>query len=340
MENINNTFMRTAALLALLAGASACAEDVADPFQVRETGGIQGRLFFDANENGFFDPLGGDRLLTGVKVELRERGSTRPIGKTDTTDVSGHFGLTDIPLGTYDLYLDPADAPEVKFCQNPVPVTVYSREVQFSAVSGRSACLVIIADAEAQPIGTPVIVRGVVTSSPGQVQSGFTQIEDESGGIKIFDRDLEGQGIEVGDRIEIAGNLGVFGDTELQLTDVTLNRVVADFTTPVPSATTTGAISAAGSNAKHPLQGRFVVVRKAKLLTGFTLGGGRNAQIDDGSGVAELRVASGVVSSAGDIGARFTVGRCYDIVGVVGSFRGTGQLFPRTTSDWTEVSCS
>ena len=45
--------------LALLA---ACADDPEPPFAVEGTGRVTGRLFFDADNNGLFTPLGGDSL--------------------------------------------------------------------------------------------------------------------------------------------------------------------------------------------------------------------------------------------------------------------------------------
>ena len=42
----------------------------------RGHGTPHGQLVFDADNNGLFTPIGGDTLLRGVRVELRERGSS------------------------------------------------------------------------------------------------------------------------------------------------------------------------------------------------------------------------------------------------------------------------
>lgn len=328
--------------LALAIALAGCEDEVAPPFEIEGTGGIQGFIFFDANEDGHFDPADGDYAVPGVAVRVLERGTGQVLaGAQATTGSEGRFEITDLPPGTHDLEIVEATVPEeVSICRNPVPVTVYLGEPADAIVAGRPGCLVLIAEAIAEPSGSFVIVRGIVTSFPGQMRSAYTYIEDASTGIRIFDGSLEGQGIEIGDQLEVGGTVSIFNN-DLQLSGVNIRELIKDVTTPVPLETTTGEIAAAGPNAADPLQGRLVVVRAAELTRGFTTGGSRNALIDDGSGTTELRIEGGVVSGTGDaITSLFTIGACYDITGAVGNFQGVAQLFPRSLDDLEEVPCN
>lgn len=332
------TFM-TAALL-----IGGCSDDPAPPFEIPGTGDVEGLLFLDANEDGLFDLSAGDRPLEGVRVIVRNRGSQEVLsGGTATTGAGGRFTVTGLPPGSHDLFFDEATIPEgVSVCRNPIPTTIYLNETRFEDVAARPACLITIAAAKQLALGEFVIVRGIVTSFPGQLRGGYTHIQDDETGIRLFESGLEGLGIEIGDLIEVGGTLAEFGG-DFQLTGVSLREHIEDVENPIADPTTTAAIAAAGANPQASLGGRLVRVSAAELTRGFTSGGNRNALINDGSGTTELRIEGGL-SNSGDETIRATlgleIGRCYDIVGVVGAFGGAGQLFPRSADDFTEVACN
>jgi hypothetical protein len=228
----------------------------------------------------------------------------------------------------------------VAFCQNPVQVTVARGRVRFVGVGGRFGCIIDIADAEAQPQGTFVTIRGVVTSAPGQLRSESVYLQDETGAMQLFDATLAGLGIEVGDRIEVSGALGNFNQ-ELQLiSPISLNAIDKAFAVPVPEVLTTADVAAVGAPNTNPVQGTFVVVMQAEQVSGFTLGGGRNAQFNDGSGVMEVRIEVGLVPTAANVATMFPPGQCYNITGVIGSFNLVAQLKPRTLADMEAVPCN
>jgi hypothetical protein len=327
---------------ALLIGG--CSDDPAPPFSITGSGDVEGLLFLDANEDAIFDPSAGDQPLEGVRVVARNRGTDEVLsGGTATTDAGGRFTLSDLPPGSHDVYFDETTIPEgVSVCRNPIPTTVYLDETRFEGVAARPACLITITAAKELPLGEFVIVRGIVTSFPGQMRSSYTQIQDDDTGIRLFGSNLEGLGIEIGDLLEVGGTLTQFGG-DLQLDPVTLREHIEDVANPVPDPTTTGAIAAAGADPQAALGGRLVSVSAAQLTRGFTSGGDRNGLIDDGSGATELRIEA-ALSGSGDATIRttlgMTVGNCYDIVGTVGAFGGVGQLFPRSAEDITEVTCN
>jgi DNA/RNA endonuclease YhcR with UshA esterase domain len=247
-----------------------------------------------------------------------------------------------LPPGTHDLYLVETTIPDgVDFCQNPVPVSVYIGEPAFKDVAGLNGCVISIAEAkEFDPNAEEfVTIKGIVTSSPGQVDVTYTWIQDSSGGIQLFGSGLSGQGIEIGDRIEVSGVLAQYG-TQLQVSSPVLNAIEKAAGALTPALTTTNAIALAGPLPKDPLQGALVRVEKAELVVAF--GDGQNIQngtINDGSGAATIRIDDGVYDR-NDLTTLMTVGLCYDITGMVGNYSGEGQIFPRSVSDIVEVPCA
>lgn len=328
------------ACAALAVGLAACDEDPAPPFQVEGTGSIEGLAFYDADRNGFFDPSAGDTALTGVRVLVRERGTQQTLaGGTGTTGANGRFVISNLVPGTHDLVVDTTSVSGLRFCQNPQPVSVFIGERQFANVSGRLACIITIAAAE-QTRNQTVVVQGIITSSPGQLRGLYTYLQDETGGLRVFSSVPEGKGLEIGDRIELTGTVAEFNG-DLQLTGtVVLGAVQKNAFQIVPEQLTTAQLAVAGKDPTARELGILARIRRARIEGAFGAGiDPRNVVINDGSGPAQLRVEAGVVSSSSGLSAQFPVGKCYDITGVTGAFRGDGQIFPRSLADLQEVSC-
>jgi len=316
-----------------LALLGACAEDPEPPFAVEGTGRLTGRLFFDADNNGLFTPLGGDTLLRNVEVELRERGSTVVIAE-GTTDASGTFAFEGVRPGTHDVFLvqDTAVVKNLVFCVNPLRASVYRDETAFVTAPAKRGCVVRINVAEALPLAAPVTVAGIVTARQGTYRNDNIYIQDPTGGMQVFG--LPALNLQIGDSIEVSGILGQFGG-ELQVINpiVAPNRTAT--TAPAPLERTTGAIATTVTalGARAPDVGRLLVVRRATVGT-FASG---NAVINDGSGAIQIRLdgnAAGAIPTS-----TFVAGRCYDVTGILGFFNGTPQLKPRMLADVTEVQC-
>jgi hypothetical protein len=338
--------MLSALALAFVALA-ACGEPTVPPqFEIEGVGSVEGRLFLDEMKTGFYDPSAGDVPLAGVRVALFDRGTDRVLAGPETTDAQGRFAFSNVRPGTHDLFVISSDTEPLPYdavvCRNPVPVSVYRGEPRGVDIAAQDACLITIAEARELGPGEFVNIRGVVTSHPGQVQSSYVYIQDATAGIQFFTSALNDAGLEIGDLIDVSGVTDEFNNT-LQLASVQLNEVVKGVGVPAPAATTTGQIATEATNFTGTFQGRLVRVTGAQLVTGFTTGGNRNAQIDDGTGPALVRVASGVVSGSGAAildALGLEVGKCYNITGLVGAFGSDGQLFPRSGADFVEVPCS
>ena len=332
--------MRAQLFPALALGAAllgACAEDPEPPFAVEGTGRVTGRLFFDADNNGLFTPLGGDTLLRNVEVELRERGSSVVI-EEGTTDASGTFAFEGIAPGTHDVFLvqDTAVVKNLVFCVNPLRASVYRDETAFVSAPAKRGCVVRINVAEARPLGTPITVAGIVTARQGTYRSDNAYIQDPTGGMQIFN--LPALGLQIGDSIEVSGVLGQFGG-ELQVNNSIVAPNRTPTTAPAPLARTTGAIAAAVTavGAREPDIGRLLVVRRAKVGAFTPATAPANASLNDGSGAIQIRIDGNVASVLPT--SRFDPTKCYDIIGILGFFNGTPQLKPRMAADVTEVVC-
>ena len=72
--------------------ALAACPGVTPPIELTGTGDIEGLVFFDASEDGLFDPADGDSAVPGVALIIQERASDQTFaGGTATTGPDGRF---------------------------------------------------------------------------------------------------------------------------------------------------------------------------------------------------------------------------------------------------------
>lgn len=329
-------------VLAGVLALAACDTDPAPQVSFTETGNLEGLVFFDAGEDGLFDPSDGDSAIAGVSVAAQARGTGATFaGGSAQSDAAGRFTIGGLPLGTHDLLVDETTVPAgVAICQNPIRFSITANETRFQTVQGRPGCLIPIQDAKELALGSFVIVRGVVTGAPGQVDASRTYIQDATAGALIFSGALEGMGIVVGDQIEIGAVTDQFGGEFEFVNPVTLRQLIEDVGAPEPLVVTTAEVSASGAAFTDPIQGRFIRLPKARLTGAFgSTGNVQNAPIDDGSGATVMRVDDGVADRT-TLNTIFTVGLCYNINGFAANFNGSGQIFPRSLADVEEVPCN
>ena len=325
---------RSLALAACLVLAAGCDDEQAPPFEIAGTGDIAGQVFYDADNNGLFTPLGGDTLLTGVQVKLLVRNDTTTLASTTTT-AQGMFSFTDVAAGTHHLVIVREGAVEpFSFCTLPAATSVYFNEQTFLRVPAKRGCVIPIVEAKGVALTQSTTVAGIVTAAQGTYRNDNVYIQDPTGGIQIFG--LPALGLQLGDSIEVTGNMAQFRD-ELQLVTPSVAPNVTRVAVVAPTVRTAKQLTdaaAGGIGAKSPDVGRLLTVRGITSVGAFASG---NATITDPTGSIQLRLDGNAATAVP--ATTFQAGKCYDITGVLGYSFGILQLKPRVLSDVQEVTC-
>lgn len=325
---------RLVSLFALAVLAGACNDDIAPPFEPVGDGIIAGRLFFDADNNGVYTPVGGDVPFAGTTVTILERGTSEALGSAQT-DAQGAFSIDALPPGTHDLFVDRDELvvgnDTLRLCQSPLPVSVYMGEQAFVSLNAKLGCVIPISQAVRANQGDFLTVSGIVTAAPGTFRSDNLYLQDATGGIQIFGLP-GGLGLEVGDSIEVSGTFSPFRTEPEIVSPRVAPNVKKGVGAPDPRVLTTAQLAAVTPTSAN--MGRLVQVQGV-TVGAFSSG---NAPIDDGTGAGALVRLDGNVASAVPQ-STFQAGRCYDITGVVGIFDNVPQLKPRGAADIAEVPC-
>lgn len=324
---------RLPAFAALLLGvvSAACVDDPEPLSPVSETGRVAGILFFDRDNNDVYTPTAGDSAMPGVTVRLLDRGTSNVLA-SGTTTADGRYAL-DVPVGTHDLdVVRSSDIIASRFIWCGARPSVYRNEETFVSTPLKFGCVVRINVAKPNPLGTTVTIAGVVTAQPGRFRNDNLYMQDPTGGIQVFGV-AASLGLLEGDTIEVTGELGAFND-QLQIVSPRIGaNIRRGGTLPEPVELTT----AQAASATTPLSSNVARLVRVRRVTVGTFAS-NNAPIDDGSGAAVLRLDGNANTNIGT--GAFAAGRCYDIIGILGFFRGATQLQPRRLQDVTEVSCS
>lgn len=170
------------------------------------------------------------------------------------------------------------------------------------------------------PLGTVVMVSGVLTVT--DEFGGPAYLQDLSGGIAVFDEQIHAsEALGTGDSVRLQANLGAFND-QLQLINVTAMENFGQAEGQiVPKPATIEELSA--------LEGELVSIQASFVKPAGLLFPGSNYQVQDESGITEIRIDDNVESL---VGLQVPQGEV-SITGVVGSYRGMIQLLPRFYAD-------
>ncbi|GMQ27484.1 DUF5689 domain-containing protein [Algoriphagus confluentis] len=181
--------------------------------------------------------------------------------------------------------------------------------------------LISIAAARTKPQGSEVLVKGILTASDQFGGPAFLQ--DETGGIPVFDAQIHGAGLyQIGDEIQISARIGAFNQ-QIQLGNVTEIELISSGNLILPRVVSIEDINPS-------LEGQFIQIPAAAFaIPKGLLFPESNYIITDGTGNLQLRIDGQVNSLVG----RVIPTEAQTITGVLGSFRGTLQLFPRFIED-------
>jgi hypothetical protein len=332
-----------AAMAVLALAACSLDPDIAAPYTPPDTGSVSGQVFFDANDNGQFDPVAGDSLITAARIEVAERGDSTRVVATGNAGAEGRFTISDIPIGSYELRALVGGS-QTLTCA-PVTTSVYVGETTFASTPTRLSCRIDVAAAKARPLSSLVTVGGIVTAAPGVYRTNNLYVQDATGGMQAFN--VPGgtaSGIALGDSIEITGPLGQFGQ-ELQISPVNSFRIARKNARTIEARERTlqqllDEFAAPGGGNQSRSIGELIVVRGVRIA-------GLPAANSTGSGT-DFRLVQGTVQVPGrlDQSANTNIpvstlagDRCFDVVGVLGYFSPNLQLKPRDVNDITPVAC-
>jgi hypothetical protein len=293
-------------------------------------GMVDGFVRLDTNGSRLLDA--GDDSLSGVKVSLVLNGAANA-GLVATTQSSGFFRFTNVPVGLYSLRVDTtgfADTLQVVKVDSQTFTVAASDSVRVNALVGLP--LLTVRQARVAVAGRRVFIVGVALSSASAFADSTAHIADTSGSIRVA---RARTAFATGDSVRL---LGIVGS---RAGEPTLNdpSVVALGQGRVPNATTL-TTAAAATAAGDTRDAQLVVVRGAvisdtvRTSTSFVL------TASDGSGSVQVQLdrtadpAFQPASLPGD----FVPGSKYDVVGVlVPTGAGTWRLRPRSTADLTEI---
>lgn len=189
--------------------------------------------------------------------------------------------------------------------------------------------------------GAPVRIIGQVTVGSGAFNRMQTEVfvEDETGGIRVFELRSQDRPVNIGDRVLITGRVKSFhGLLEL---DITNPLPVPPFPSPFGirvldrSDTEPVPRSARIADVGEALEGRLVRIEGARIVQGsIPPSGNANLTITDGTGTTTLRILGST-----DIPGSPTPTGPFTLIGIVGQFdrfrpftRGY-QILPRRRAD-------
>ncbi|MEL4308835.1 T9SS type A sorting domain-containing protein [Joostella sp. CR20] len=180
--------------------------------------------------------------------------------------------------------------------------------------------IIPIAEARALPDGTTVTITGVLTVSDNF--AGPAYLQDNTGGIAIFDEQIHGGNFAIGDSITVTASRSSFNN-QIQLGSVSSVANNGLPTQPIQPKEITIAELA-------NYRGQLVKIVDATFpAPGSLLFGDSNVNITDASGTGELRIDKDVADLSGLVQPE----HC-EIVGVVGTFNEFAQLLPRMKTDF------
>lgn len=297
---------------------------------VFQPAGIEGVVFRDDDASGTVNA--GDTPGAGFEV-LLYRGTTAtgtPIDST-TTSAGGGFAFDLLGPGDYTIEVVPP-TPAVEIVGGTsYTVSLAAGEDRTVALMFTGTLLSTIAEAIAQPNGATVVFEGVVTAPQGAFRTDNAYVQDPTGGVQVFGIPAE-MGLAVGDSVRVLGVRGEFnGQPQINnptVTEIGTGRV------PTPRVVTGAEVNA------RTFEGQLVTVPGATVtaVSGSATSTAYNVTLSDAAGTSFVLRVSG--AGVGIPQTFFSVGQELNVTGVLGSFRGTAQLLPRSAADVSAVAAA
>ena len=293
-------------------------------------GSVTGTVFRDLNANGVFD-AGSDIAGAGLTLRL-------------TTDSAGTQQIATTTVGTDATYRFETLAPGTYFVQFVAPNgftfgtegttrrVVVAPNAASSVSATFSTITTPIATVRTLPVGTTVVMSGILTSAPGNMGTGTTAevwVQDATGGVATFGiPTADSTRLRIGTRVEVTATVSSPFNGQFQLGTGATPPVftVLGAATPVAPLDRTGTQLNALTD-----EGRLVRAPRFTVTTVPTGTGAAFTIVGTVDGVrTEVRVGSNL---AGITRANFAVGSTYAVTGILSRFNATAQIKPRTAAD-------
>jgi len=269
--------LRTLGLaLAIATGSWACtsSSDV-KLLQVDATGVLTGLAYLDNNGNGALD--GTDKPYPQLKVALTAtRGGA--VVQSATTDSTGTFRMTDIPVGTYRLDLDPGTLGDsLRAVDQAEDLTIRgadTAQVDF----GVSFPVLTFEEIRASAPGRRVFTSGIALNPRPNFSDGVVHLQLDSAWLRTIN--VARAPINTGDSLRVLGRTKI-DNGQTVLDDVTTFTLVSIATIPQAVQKST-AVAASADGGR--LDAALLRVRSAEILDTATVDGDLTFHVDDGSG--------------------------------------------------------
>lgn len=180
-----------------------------------------------------------------------------------------------------------------------------------------------ISGSRAKTAGSLVTVEGIVTTEPGIFGGQSFYLQDESGGIYVFQNQ---SGFHAGDKVKVTASTALY-NTELELTEVV--QIAKTGTATPPNPVMTDLVNDANQGQLLQLNGVTVTNIISATPSGSFEFDAINA--DGTSNHVRVDVRIGITKD----GFPYTEGQKLNITGVSAIFKGIYQLKPRSISDFT-----
>lgn len=325
MTRLRPAALATLALLPLAACDNA-GEDLG--ISLPENRDASALVVYDRNFDGLAT-LPQDTTRAGINVRLLYAG-TSSVEEDGVTDAAGLVNFTKVPIGSYTIRVDSAQAlgDSMITVLSPATIEVYHSGTPPGILALLTYRVVPTATVRTAPVGRRLVVPGVVLSAPPFFSDTTAFLRDTAGAIRLTASAVANAAFVIpGDSVRVLGTVRV-RDGQRVLDSARIALVLP--TGVLPSAdtlTSAEAASAIGGTRDADL----VFVGATEVVGAVASGAGFLVSLDDGTGPVEMEVDSVL----GFTTAPAAPGDSVDVTGVlVPTGLGTWRVRPRVPSDF------
>lgn len=324
------TMMRSLPILLAVVAQAACGNAGTDrTVGITATGTVSGTIFLDANGSAAFDA--GDLPASDVRLALVTP-LRRDTVRTAITDAEGRFRFDAVPVGSFEVVLDPASVGDSVEVQGVDGADVTISPEQVLELTGRlSYPARTAAQLRTDPLGSRVFLSGVALHGYGIYSDTVLHVADTTGALRATR--VRPSVVTTGDSVRLRGRLAE-RDGQRVLDDVTVFILGGSLLPTAPVVSTLQASNAAAGS----LDAAVVRLLDVPIVDTATVLGSLRLRVDDGSG--QLTVLLDRLADAAFrppfVAGQWDAGQRFDLVGVLVPLTpGTWALRPRNAFDLT-----